>query len=372
MQKQELYIVAEKQYSNTNWYTRIMNGLYQDAAKKSFKIIFCSDSDIEHLDAGTILVLIGSSKPFMKKYIQLCTRFLLRPIVTGSGFYHSNIPVSYITINRYAAMIDVVQALVSMGAKSIAFLGVNSSYQTDMQRYEGYASAVRFHGVGNPDEDVYFSDDGLTSCIESFWKNVHKYDAVACTNDWYASYICSHAPEYNIDIPNDLMVTGFGNTLLGQYTNPPLTTVSLNLSSVGTQVLTLHRLLSQNPDLQACTETLKSDIIFRGSTKKAMSDSTLLDKPILFSEDFFTDFIPADKQHLQQLYNLENTIVKMDETDYKIIHGLLDNISYHSLAEKLFLSDTAFKYRLQKLFASIGCKSRTELVELFQDYIPGF
>lgn len=102
------------------------------------------------------------------------------------------------------------------------------------------------------------------------------------------------------------------------------------------------------------------------------TDSALLDKPILFSDDFFTDFIPADKQHLQQLYNLENTIVKMDETDYKMIHGLLDNISYHSLAEKLFLSDTAFKYRLQKLFASIGCKTRTELVELFQNYIPRF
>ena len=372
MRKQELYVVAEKQYSNTNWYTRIMNGLQQEVTKKSFKIVFCSDFDLQSFEPGTILVLIGSSQPFMKKYIQLCTQYLLRPIVTGSGFYQANIPISYITINRYSAMIDVVQTLVSIGAKSIAFLGVNSSYQTDMQRYEGYVSAARFHGVGNPDEDVYFSDDGLTPCIESFWKNIHKYDAVACTNDWYASYVCSHAQEHGVSIPEDLMVTGFGNTLLGQYTNPPLTTVSLNLSSVGTQVLTLHRLLSQNPNLQACTETLKSNIIFRGSTQKTASDSTLLDKPLPFSDDFFTDFIPADKQHLQQLYNLENTIVKMDETDYKIIHGLLDNISYHALAEKLFLSDTAFKYRLQKLFASIGCKTRVELVELFQIYIPKF
>lgn len=371
MKKQELYVIAEKQYSNTNWYIRIMNGLHQEAAKKSFKIVFCDDSDLRVLTAGTILVLIGSSQPFMKKYIQLCTQFALRPIVTGSGFHQTNMPVSYITINRYAAMLDVMQSLISIGAKSIALLGVNSSLQTDMQRYDGWLSAVRFHGVGNPSEDVYFSDHGFTSCMDSFWENVHKYDTVACTNDWYASYVCSHAAKYHVRIPEDLMVTGFGNTLLGQYTNPPLTTVSLNLSSVGGQVLTLHRMLSQNPDLQTCTETLKSEIIFRGSTKKA-PDTAPLNNPILLSDEFFPEFNPADEQHLKSLYALENTIGNIDEIDYKIIHGLLEGFSYQALAEKLFLSDTAFKYRLQKLYASVGCKTRAEFLQLFQDYIPRF
>lgn len=372
MKKQELYIVAEKQYSNTNWYIRIMNGLYQEASKKSFKIVFCSDADLESLNVGAILVLIGSSKPFIKKYIQLCTQLQLRPIVTGSGFHHTNIPVSYITINRYAAMIDVVEALIAIGAKSIALLGVNSSFQTDMQRYEGWMSAVHFHNAGNPDTDAYFSDKGLPACMDAFWKNIHKYDAVACTNDWYASYVCSHAKEHGISIPDDLMVTGFGNTLLGQYTDPPLTSVSLNLSSVGTQVLTLHHLLSQNSDLQACTQTLKSDIIFRQSTKKMMSDTPLSEHHAVFADEFFTDFVPADKQDLNKLYALENAIGKIDEMDSKIIHGLLEGISYHALAEQLFLSDTALHYRLQKLFHSIGCKGRSELVDLFHNYIPGF
>lgn len=372
MKKQELYVITEKQYSNTNWYSRILNGIYEEARKKSFKVIFCTDSDLETFSPGTILVLIGSSQPFMTKYAQLCTTLSLRPIITGSGFYQTNFPVSYITINRYAAMIDVVQTLISCGAKSIAFLGVNSSFHTDMQRYDGWVSAVHYHNVGNSEEDVYFSDSGLPTCMDAFWKNVHKYDAVACTNDWYASYVCSHASEYGIKIPDDLMVTGFGNTLLGQYTNPPITTVSLNLSSVGKQVLTLHRILSQNEDLQACTETLKSDIILRGSTKKAVSGLTPLDTSNMYSDEFISDFNPADKQHLNKLYALENTISKLDEIDDKLLHGLLNDVPYHKLAEQLFLSDTAFKYRLQKLFAATECNNRTELVQLFRDYIPRF
>lgn len=372
MKKQELYVIAEKQYSNTTWYNRIMNGLYQEAGKKSFQIVFCADSDLPNMEAGTILVLIGSSTLFMKKYIHLCTRYALKPIVTGSEFIQTNIPVSYITINRHAAMIDVVQTLVTMGAKSIALLGINSSFQTDMQRLEGWKSAVHFHGVGNMEKDVYFSNEGLLTCMDAFWANAHNYDAIACTNDYYASYVCSHAPEHGISIPDDLMVTGFGNTAIGQYTNPPITTVSLNLSSIGKQVFTLHRLLSQNTDLQACTETLKSDIILRGSTKNTATGIISADSPVLFSDEFFSDFNPTDEKHLKKLYALENTIGKLDETDYKLIHGILDGISYQKLAENLYLSDTAFKYRRQKIFAAIGCENRSEMIQLFRDYLPGF
>lgn len=372
MKKQELYVIVEKQYYKTNWYIRIMNGLQQEALKKSFQIVFCSDTDIEAFEPGTIVVLIGSSQPFMRKYIQLCTKLSLRPIITGSGFHQTHMPISYITINRQSAMVDMIQTLISIGAKSIALLGINSSYQTDMQRYEGWLSAVNFYNTGNSETDVYYSDDGLPSCMESFWKNVHKYDAVACTNDWYAAYVCSHAPKHGISIPDDLMVTGFGNTLIGQYTNPALSTVSLNLSSVGTQVLTMHRLLSQNPDLQACTQTLKAGIILRESTKKATSNRMLPNIPLLIEDSVFSDFEPADKEQLQKLCSLESTITQSDEINYKIINGLLDGLSYHALAEKLFLSDTAFKYRLQKLFASTDCSNRAEFVQLFHDYIPNF
>ncbi len=372
MKKQELYVITEKQYSNTNWYKCIMDGLYREATKKSFKIVICKDSDLKSFEPDTILVLIGSSQPFIKKHLQLCTQFSLRPILAGFDFQLTYMPVSYITVDRYSAMVDMIRTLVLLGAKSIALLGVNLSVQTDMQRHNGYLSAVQFYGVGNPETDVYFSDNGFSDCMDSFWKNVHNYDAVACVNDWYAAYICSHASKYGVSIPEDLMVTGFGNTLIGQYTNPPLTTVSLNLSSVGAQVLTLHHILSQNPALQACTEVLKTEIILRDSTSQIPKNDAPACNPIVLSENAFSEFNPADESNLEDLYVLENSIGNMDEINYKIVRGILDGFSYQALAEKLFLSDTAFKYRLQKIFALVGCKTRSEFIKLFKDYIPKF
>ncbi len=366
----KIFVITETQYTKTNWYIRVMNGLNQEALKKTYKIVFCTEADLGKFEAGTIIVLIGSSQPFISKYIHLCMKHALRPLVAGPGFQQTTLPVSHISINRYAAMSDMVDTLVSFGAKSIAFLGVNRSYPTDMQRLEAWKASVSFHRTANPQKDIYFSDDSFENCMDSFWENVHRYDAVVCTNDYYAVYVCSHASQYGISIPDDLMVTGFGNTLLGQYTTPPLTTVSLNLSSVGRQIVTLHRLLSQNSDIHSCSESMKANIILRGTTKNFEENRISSTQAAITPNEFFTEFSPADGPYLKRLYALENTIGKLDETDYKLIRGILKNIPYQALAEELFLSDTAFKYRLQKLLAGTDCKNRNELIQLIRQYIP--
>lgn len=92
----------------------------------------------------------------------------------------------------------------------------------------------------------------------------------------------------------------------------------------------------------------------------------------IFTENITSAFEPTFESHLKNVYALENTLMTMDDTDRKIISGLLQKESYNRLAENLFLSDTAFKYRLYKLFSATNCKNRTELTELFRNYIPEF
>ncbi len=368
-EKQKIYIVAEDQYSNTTWYNQVIEGIYKEAAKRPLQAVLCSEEELNRLSPGTILVLLGSSLPFITQYINLCVQLELRPIVAGFEIFQSSLQVSYITINRRQAMSEMVKTLLSCGARHIALLGVNSSIQTDMLRFDGWAAVINSYQAGNPEKDVYYSDSGLYSCVEKFWEHVGDYDAVACANDYYAAYLCSEAGKRGIRIPFDLMITGFGNTHISQYTNPALTTVALNLSSVGSQVIQLYRSLSKNTDLLSCTATLKSKIILRGSTKPIKKP---LPNKAIFPEEITSAFEPTFESDLKSIYALENTIVTMDETDRKIIEGLLLNEPYSFLAEKLYLSDSAFKYRLYKLFTATGCNGRTELTELFRQYIPLF
>jgi DNA-binding LacI/PurR family transcriptional regulator len=368
-EKQILYIIAENQYSNTTWYSRVIEGIYKEAARRQMKVVLCADEQFRQLPKGTIPILLGSSLPFITEYINLCILKEYRPIVAGFEVFQNSQQVSYITINRQQAMSEVVKALLSCGARHIALLGVNSSIQTDMLRYNGWAAVVRAYGIGDIKKDVFYSDSGLPACMDAFWEHYREYDAVACANDYYAAYLCSQAAQKNVSIPETLMVTGFGNTQISQYTHPTLTTVALNLSSVGIQTINLFRSLSKNPDLLSCTATLKSEIIYRNSTRWQKQP---LPGKAIFTENITSAFEPTFESHLKNVYALENTLMTMDDTDRKIISGLLQKESYNRLAENLFLSDTAFKYRLYKLFSATNCKNRTELTELFRNYIPEF
>lgn len=367
--KPVLYIIIEEQYSNTTWCASVCDGIHKEAAKRSIKVRLCNKQSLQRLPAGTIVVLLGSSYPFALEYVEFCTRLQLRPIIAGFEAFQTDMQVSYITVDRRRSMSDIVKALISCGARHIALLGINSSIQTDMHKYHGYADTVLTYNVGSPGEDVYYSDNGLHACMEEFWASYEKFDAIACANDYYAVQLCHEAHERGVRIPENLMITGYGNTCVSQFTNPTLTTVALNLSSLGTQVITLHRLLSRNPDLLSCNAALKSEIIFRSSTRQERSP---LPELPLVKEDAVSQFEPTFEEQLFPIYALENILTTMDSTDFKLIQGLLDNESYNLLAEKLFLSDTAFKHRLYKLFETTGCKNRKELTSLILKYIPQY
>ena len=85
-EKQKLYIVAEKQYSNTTWYNQVIEGIYKEAARRPLQVVLCSEAELYGLFPGTILVLLGSSLPFITQYLNLCTELELRPIVRVSKY----------------------------------------------------------------------------------------------------------------------------------------------------------------------------------------------------------------------------------------------------------------------------------------------
>jgi len=366
--KQTLYVITENQYSKTSWYNRIMEGLLNEAARRRFTVSVCPENELNQLPSGTMPILLGSSLPFITECLNQCLQKDLHPIVAGFEIFQNNLPVSYITVNRRQAMVEIIKNLISCGAGHIALLGVNSAVQTDILRYDGWCQVVKAYDVGDPERDVFYSDHGLLDCLKKFWEHYKEYDAVACVNDYYGAYLLADAAKRGVLVPEHLMITGFGNIHLSGYTSPPLTTVALNLPSVGTQVVRQYRNLIKNPELLSCAVTLKSQIITRESTKhKTIS----IPGKNLFPEKDFA-FEPKYEKDLREIYSLENTIITMDELDRKIIDGLSAGMSYHKLAEMLYLSDSAFKYRLYKLFASTGTNSRAELVEIFHIYIPHY
>jgi len=365
--KQELFVVTEGQYSATTWCDRIIEGLYKEASRRNLRVCIRRETDLVNLPDRSVVVLLGSSFPFIESCIDTCFKHNFRPLIAGLEMLQNKSNVSYITFDRRQAMAEMVKNLIFCGAKRIALLGVNSSIQTDMLRYEGWISASKAYDMPVDESDVFYSDNGARKCISGFLENYKKYDAVACTNDYYAICLLSEAAQKNILVPDELMITGFGNIHLSQYTSPALTTVALNFNEVGTQVVNMYLYLKKNPELQSCSYILRSQIIARETTKKP---HIRLGNKNISPGSIGAAFEPSYEKGLSDIYSLENAVVSWDETDYKIIRGLLSDLSYEALSENLFLSETAFKYRLHKLFHATGTNSRQSLIGTLQKYAP--
>lgn len=368
-EKEQIIIIAEEQYSKTTWYSMIIDGIKKETHKRAIEVLVVPENHIQTLPVGTIIVLLGSSVSFISSCINKCYNSKLRPIVAGFEIYPNNAHISYVTINRRYAMSENIKHLISAGANHIALFGINSSIQTDMLRLKGWQDIAMTYDIGKEENDVYYSDNGLNECLYDFLNNYKKYDAVACTNDYYATYLLVEAAKVGIKIPNELMVTGFGNIQLGKFTNPTLTTVALNLQEVGNQTFKLYKHLSKNPMLLSCSATLNSQIIARESTKSTYKN---ISRKIILEEDIQSTFEPSYEKKLSSIYLLEKTISSIDEVDFKILHGLITNISYEVLAENIYLSNSAFRYRLNKLFALTGTKSKVALINLINNFIPSF
>ena len=367
--KEHLYVIAEEQYAKTTWYNRIMERIGSEAARRRLQVVALDAQRLPELAPGTIIVLLGSSFPFISSSISLCLRHELRPVVAGFEVSGANAEVSYVTINRRHAMSENIKSLVACGATRIALFGVNSAVQTDMLRYEGWRDTVQFYRVGNPQTDVFYSDHGLQETLAEFMKVFSSYDAVACANDYCAVCLLSALRQRGVRVPEELMVTGFGNIRLGRYTSPPLTTVALRLDEVGNQVVQLYRMLVKNPGLLSCSVTINFEIVVRQTTRPAYKS---LSRKFTFSQGIQPAFEPTYEHSIRPVYLLENAVGSLDETDVKILRGILRRVPYSALSESLYLSDTALHYRMSKLFAATETPNRATLEKLLKNYIPCF
>nr|WP_288465775.1 LacI family DNA-binding transcriptional regulator [uncultured Pseudomonas sp.] len=92
-----------------------------------------------------------------------------------------------------------------------------------------------------------------------------KPDFIFCSSDTVALGVLAEASTRRLNVPADIAVLGFGDTLNGQFANPALSTVSVNASEMGQQVAEalLRRFDGQPTESRVDT---RFAIIERGST----------------------------------------------------------------------------------------------------------
>src|SRR5438067_2507743 len=155
--------------------------------------------------------------------------------------------VDFVSCDKEGAMAQVMEHLWGLGHRRFAFLGTGEE-----ERARRFRSWLALAGI--PVAPIFDTHDGwdmeagyaaMHALLASPWDS--RPPAVVAACDSLAVGALRAAREMNVRIPEDVALVGFDNTM-GAFTNPPLTTVSVEREQLGR--LAVRRLVERqrHPD----------------------------------------------------------------------------------------------------------------------------
>ncbi len=214
------------------------------------------------------IILVGSSflEPVQQDNAYLLEAADIVPLVILYGYIkHPNI---YCTLcDDYQTIFNLTTRILNSGRKRILYLFHSKSY-CGLLRLNGYKDAITANKTV-PDESLIFQcpnqlPDTKDALIKAY-NNGLKFDAVIAAEDIYAVAAIKFAKTVGLTIPNDLIITGFNNSILSTCCEPELTTIDNHIETVClTAINTLMKVFSGEEASNKIA--IENDIIIRNTT----------------------------------------------------------------------------------------------------------
>ena len=208
-------------------------------------------------------------------------RMILTPPVTEPAFYQSlldkgvrlvfvdrrvdGLNVPSIVSRDEQGMAAIVKYLADLGHRRLCHLSGPASIWTAQQRREGFERSARARGLRPQELEVvtagYYIEDGHAAMVRRLAAGPPP-GAVVAANDPVAVGAIRALQEHGLRVPEDVTVTGYGDTDLGR--NFGLTTVRQFPDRMGSEAVRL--VLGATPISAADSVEITPELVIRGST----------------------------------------------------------------------------------------------------------
>lgn len=160
--------------------------------------------------------------------------------------------------------------LTALGHRRIAYIGDQSGYQSDAERFVGYRQALEEAGVV-PQPELTVQGDGKPEAAQRAMDRLltlpEPPTAVCCYNDMSALGAMRSIHLHGLRVPEDISVVGFDDLFFASYTQPPLTTVHQPTHRMGKLAMeSLFKLMSG--DESEIRIKVEAELIVRESTAR--------------------------------------------------------------------------------------------------------
>jgi len=179
--------------------------------------------------------------------------------------------VDTVLVDDYMGGYLATSHLIRLGHRRIAIIAEDLELMSSKERVRGYRYALEEAGIAAEErfvtESELFTLEGGKEQTRKLLEQPDGPTAIFACNDLLAIGVMQAARELGVNVPNDLSVVGFDNTILATITDPPLTTVAQPIQDIGRQVIDL---LVQEINRQKTSKQriiLVPNLVVRSTTK---------------------------------------------------------------------------------------------------------
>ncbi|MER6678328.1 LacI family DNA-binding transcriptional regulator [Streptomyces sp. NPDC000983] len=186
-----------------------------------------------------------------------------------AGRRDENEPLSYVTADNAGGAAEAVRHLLDRGRRRIATITGALDMDVGRSRLEGWRAAHEEAGI-EADELLVevgdFTEEGGRRAMRSLLERAPDLDAVFAASDLMAVSALSELRRQGRQVPGDVAVVGFEDSVLARHTNPPLTTIRQPVEELGRMMAAI--LLDEISELASAERqlTLPTELVVRESS----------------------------------------------------------------------------------------------------------
>lgn len=192
------------------------------------------------------------------------------PIVCIDRYSENNKQIPRIASDEFYGSFLATNHLIEKGCKKIVFLGFHSE---NTIREQGYQQALTDHNILVDKNYIIYTNGKQSSSIEAeflisnFLQTSFSFDGIFAANDHLALGALNALKHHGIQVPNDVKLVGFDNSLYSKLPTPSITTIERNPITLAEQGCLVLIKMMNHETLDSLNYTVPVRLIERESSQ---------------------------------------------------------------------------------------------------------
>lgn len=186
--------------------------------------------------------------------------------------YFPGLDTNYVVLDNSYGSYMGVKHLVERGYRKIGFVTIDSDQSQMMDRYNGYAKAIKEAGLKPYVKRISFFDEPRVAIhkMETFLNKKDKPDAVFFATNYLGIYGLEAITNLQLKIPDDIGVITFDDHDLFRLFRPSITVIAQPIAEMSKAMINilLDEIATPATSLKTRHMVLRPSLVVRNSTKQ--------------------------------------------------------------------------------------------------------